>query len=62
MHTKGGTLNVSSEVTMISSKLGPSKYPPSEQPGEVLHVSVMQYHIALSMTNSMGKTQARIGK
>lgn len=61
MHTKGGVLSVCSEVTMISSKLGPSKYPPSEQP-EVLHVSVMQHLIALNMTNSMGKTQAHIGK
>lgn len=61
MHTKGGALSVCSEVTTISSKLGPSKYLLSEQ-REVLHVSVMEHRIALNMTNSMDETQAHIGK
>lgn len=62
MHSKGGAVSVSSEVTMISSKLGPSKYPPSEQPGEVLHVSAMEHQITLNMTSSMDETQAHMGK
>ena len=62
MHTKGGALTVCSEVTMISSKLGPSKYLPSEQPGELLHVSIMEHCIALNMTNIMDEIQAHIGK
>lgn len=62
MHSKGGAVSVCSEVTMINSKLGPSKYPPSEQPGEVLHVSAMEHRIALNMTSSMDETQAHMDK
>lgn len=42
------------EVPMISSKLGPSKCPPSEQWGKVIYIHVMEQYIALNMISNMG--------